>query len=342
MISISCSPKKTYYENLSKMWKSDHQINPSSLVIQDESIYCHTDSTILKMNLSDGNIVWEIENQGSYLNSKPLFIRGDIYFAGRNVLQKVSTEGEIVWKINTGQKTFGLTNYQNLIINCRTNQGLFANDMKTGKEVWSLEPSYQLLSPTQPVISEDLLLIGNLGSKPNAKRGISCIDLNNQSEVWSYTDEIFSNYGQPITDSNFVYVNVMNSYKDGYTIKLNKRTGKLIWRVKTEPETKITPLMKDNIIYISSYKDGVKALDVDSGEVMFSGTNIENQSQTDLVYHDNSIIYGSQKRELLALDKNGELNIISKFEYGIGNPVKNGKTLYVMDGNSTLSKISSY
>lgn len=343
LVVSSCITKDSLYDELSIMWKTDRPVNPNSLIIHNDNIYCHGDSTILKINLENGKTEWEIRNQGSYLSSRPLAIEEDIYFAGRHVVQRVNSEGEVIWKINTGQKTFGLTHYQNLIINCRTNQGLFANDIRTGQEVWSIKPNCQSLSPSKPTISDNMLFIGNFGSQEMKKgTGLYCLDIRTQSEVWSYEDESCNNYGQPITDSDFVYCNLMDTYLNGYTIKLNKKTGNLIWRIKSNPEVAITPVIKDTIIYISSFEDGIKAINKESGGIIFRGVKMGNQSHTELLYHENSIIYGSQERELITVDKNGKVNVISRFEYGIGTPVKNGKTLYVMDGNGKLIKIRSY
>lgn len=343
LIVSSCAPKDTFYYGTETVWQSDHKINSNSIVIHNEAIYGHTDSSILKLKLNDGSKIWEIVNQGSYLSSKPLVIGEDIYFAGRHILQKVNSEGHIVWKINSGQKTYGLAKYENLIINCRTNKGLCANDMRTGEEVWSIEPNYQLISPTNPAISEDMVFVGNLGYQEGQEETeLCCLDLRTQKKVWSYKDELCDNYGQPVTDSDFVYFNVMDGYQDGYSIKLNKRTGNLIWRIKSYPEVAIKPLLKDSIIYISSFKDGIKAINKESGEVVINALNVETQSQTELLFHENSVIFGSPNRELISVDKNGKISVISKFDYGIGNPIKYKEVLYVMDGNGKLFKIGSY
>ena len=337
---LSCKPKECYHERLNELWNSEILIYPSSIIIQNQSIYCHTDTSILKLNLKDGKKIWEHKSQGSFLSSKPLITETGFYFGGNQILQKINPEGQIDWKLNTNSKTFGLRKHKNLIINCRTNKGLFANDLITGKEVWTITPNYQQLSSTEPAIFENKLFIGGLGYDKNANGNVlSCISLEDQTEIWSYNDEVGNSYGDPIVDSSSVYLNIADPYEEGYTVKLDKNSGKVLWRVRTEPELAIVPIFKDSLVYLSSYKNGIMGLRKNSGEIVYQSPNSQYQSQTELIIFNDKLIYGNEHRELVSIKDNSKQSIISKFEYGIGNPRHHENNLYIMDGNSAVYKI---
>ncbi len=182
-----------------------------------------------------------------------------------------------------------------------------------------------------------ILLEGSTGGKTK----LTCIDLSEQTEKWSYVDKAGKSYGQAVVDSDYVYFNVWDPYKDGYTGKLHKDSGRLIWRVKTEPEIVIAPILIEDVIYISSYTNAITALSRENGEIIFSGIDRADQAHTDLIEYEGAIVYGNEKRELISLSKDGQIDIVSHFNYGVGNPIKVGNELCVMDGNSTLFKLQN-
>lgn len=339
---FSCKEKTEYHQNLNFVWKTnDVNWNASSLKLDQDFIYGHTmNDSVFKLNISNGKILWKKYSRGSYTTLSPEIYNGIIYIGGADKLKAFNKNGDLLWSESTNKKTRGLIINDSIIINTRTNKGLFANHLKSGKELWSIQPDYQMLSTSKPTLKDSLLIIGNFNYKKNIGSHLTCINLNQKNFEWEIKNKGYSN-SQAIIENSSVLFNSDSSYLKGFTYKADLVTGKILWKVKTNPEVYLKPLLNNHNLYINSYENGILCLDIKNGEIIWSTKNKDLCAGTDFILHKGILYFGTQDSKFLGINGKGEIIFKSEFEYGIGNPFIYKGDIYVNDGNERLFKIKN-
>src|SRR5690606_37382021 len=123
---------------------------------------------------------WKRYSRGSYSNLTPVIFNNKIFVGGADKLKAFDKKGNLLWSKSTNTKTIGLTFKDSIVFNTRTNEGLFANHILNGKELWSIKPNYQMLSMSNPSIIDSLLIIGDFDYKKNIGNHLTCINIDKQ------------------------------------------------------------------------------------------------------------------------------------------------------------------
>ena len=144
-ILFNCTNEKNkieYHQNLDLIWDIENvNWNGTSLIMSEGNIYGHTLSdSIFKLDFKSGKIIWKKYLRGTYSNEIPKVQKEKIFFSGAENLIALNKNGKLLWSENTNTKTVGLTLNDSIILNTRTSEGLFANSIKSGKEVWNIKP----------------------------------------------------------------------------------------------------------------------------------------------------------------------------------------------------------
>ena len=236
---LSCSNKKDkidYHQNLDFVWESKNvNWNTSSLVLDKGFIYGHTmNDSIFKSNISDGTIIWKKYSRGTYASLTPKIYKDLILVGGADKLKAFDKNGTLLWSQTTNKKTIGLTLNDSIIFNTRTNDGLFANNIKNGKEEWSIKPKYQMLSMSNPSITDSLLVLGNFDYEENIGSHLTCINIDKRTIKWEIENNGYLN-GESIIENNNLIINSDSLYQKGFTSKIDLLTGKTLWKTNTNP-----------------------------------------------------------------------------------------------------------
>lgn len=341
---FNCSNKNDkidYYQNLDFIWESkDVNWNPSTVILDQGFMYGHTmNDSIFKLNFANGTIIWKKYSRGSYTNLTPKIYKDIILVGGADKLKAFDKDGKLLWSEITNTKTIGLTLNDSIIFNSRTNEGFFANSIKSGKEVWNMKPKHQMLSTSNPSIKDSLLILGNFNYKENIGSHLTCININKRTVKWELENKGYLN-GKSIIENNNLIVNSDSAYQKGFTTKIDLLTGKTLWKTNTNPVIFYKPKLFNNKIFIPSYKNGIVCINNQTGKVLWK-LNKDFYPNTELVLHKNVLFFGTQKRELIGINKKGEVVFKSNFEYGIGNPFIYDNDIYINDGRGKLFRVTS-
>lgn len=336
---LSCRNNKVeYHQNLELVWENQLlEWNASSLVFDDGFIYGHTlNDSIFKLNFVDGEIVWMKYSQGAYSSLGPLVHDNRIFFGGAKTLKSYDKEGRLIWSVLTNKKTTGLSIKDSVIYNVRRGEGLFANDIYSGKELWNLKPNYQMLTASGPTIKDSLLIIGNFDYKEGEGNHLTCISINDKSVKWQLKNNGYFNNSAVIQD-NYVIINSDSAYVKGYTYKVDLQSGNVLWRTETNPVLFYQSKIMAENVFVPSYDDGIYCLNMEDGEVMWKLTD-EYYPDSELLLYDDILYFGTTSREFVGVNSLGKIIFTSKFEYGIGNPFVYNQEVYVNDGKGRLFK----
>jgi len=341
---LNCSNKKdkiNYHQNIDFVWESkDVNWNTSSLILDKGFVYGHTmNDSIFKLNISNGTIIWKKYSRGTYSNLTPKIYKDIILVGGTDKLKAFDKDGKLLWSKITNTKTIGLTLNDSILFNTRTGEGLFANNIKSGKEVWNIKPKYQMLSMSNPSITDSLLILGNFDYKENIGSHLTCININKRTIKWEIENDGYLN-GKSIIENNNLIVNSDSAYQKGFTKKIDLLTGKTLWKTNTNPVVFYKPKPFNNIIFVPSYENGIVCVNNQTGKILWK-LNKEFYPDTELVFHKNVLFFGTIKRELIGINKKGEIVFKSNFEYGIGNPFIYKNDVYINDGKGRLFKIKN-
>lgn len=341
-IILNCKEKTEYHQNLDFVWKNkDVNWNTSSLKLDSDFIYGHTmNDSIFKLKISNGKILWKRYSRGSYATLSPEIYNGKIYIGGADKLKSFNNEGDLLWSETTNTKTKGLVINDSIILNTRTSKGLFANHLKSGKELWSIEPDYQMLSTSKPSLKDSLLIIGNFNYKESIGSHLTCVNLKKKNFEWEITNKGYLN-SQAIIEDSSVLFNSDSAYLKGFTYKADLMTGKILWKIKTNPEVFLKPLLNNHKLYINSYENGILCIDTKNGKIIWNTKNKNLDAGTDFIFYKGILYFGTQDRKFLGINGKGEIVFKSEFEYGIGHPFIYKGNIYVTDANGRLFKIKN-
>lgn len=343
-ILFNCTNEKDkieYHQNLDLVWDFENvNWNATSLNLSEGNIYGHTiNDSIFKLDFKSGKVIWKKYLRGTYSNEIPKAQKEKIFFSGAENIIALNKNGKLLWSEITNTKTIGLTLNDSILFNTRTDEGLFANSIKSGKEVWNIKPKYQMLSMSNPSITDSLLILGNFDYKENIGSHLTCINIDKRTIKWEIENNGYLNGDSTIENNNLI-INSDSSYQKGFTTKIDLLTGKTLWRTNTNPVIFYKSKIFNNKIFVPSYKNGIVCINDQTGEILWK-LNKEFYPDTELVFHKNVLFFGTIKRELIGINEKGEIVFKSNFEYGIGNPFIYENDLYINDGKGKLFKIKN-
>ena len=192
------------------------------------------DGLIQARSLADGELFWEVETDLP-ISSGPV-IDGDLLFVATSkadVLALNTNTGEAVWKHRVSSEVMALPVVVGDYLIVRSGDGFdIALNREDGKEVWSIEhniPALSVRGEGAPLAIGDMVIIGYANGKLMA---INAVD---GAHIWETSVAI------PRGRSEIDRLTDLNG----------------------------TPVLSDDIIFVSSYKSGVNAVTPIDGEVLW-------------------------------------------------------------------------
>lgn len=212
----------------------------------------------------------------NYLKFQPAIYHDSIiYLDYEGTLSSVHKKtGELNWRREFNLPVSGqfLIHKDKIIFG--TSQGeLITAQINNGKILWRVQLSSEILS--KPAVADDFLIISTVDGY------LYGLDVSNGSQRWVYNRTVpvltLRGSSTPIITNGVV----LNGFENGKLIALALKSGRVMWDTtialpsgSTEIERiidiNITPVVKDDLVYIATYQGRLAAVELSSGKIVWS------------------------------------------------------------------------
>ena len=214
------------------------------------------------------------------VNLVPAIADGRVIIADREGLIQARNpdDGELLWEVETDLPiSVGPVIDNELLFFGTSKAEVLALSTETGKAVWKHRVSSEVLA--LPVVAEDKVLIRTIDGKDLA------LNRADGKQVWAIEHNTpalsIRGDGAPVVVDESVII----GYANGKLVAVNLYDGAYIWeksiaiprgRSEIDRLTDIngTPIFKDDTIFVSSYKNGISAVSLIDGEVLWRNESI--------------------------------------------------------------------
>ena len=83
---------------------------------------------------------------------------------------------------------------------------------------------------------------------------------------------------------------------------MNPENGNLIWKYKTNAAVLGCPIIEDEQVYIGGSDRKFRAIDLDTGELIWEFSGLDGFVETKPVFYDNKILFGAWDEHFYCLD----------------------------------------
>ncbi len=214
-------------------------VNLVPAIADDRIVVADIEGLIQARNLADGELLWEVETDLP-ITSGPV-IDQDLLFVGTgkaDVLALKVETGEAVWKRRVSSAVLALPVVAGDTLLIRTIDGKdLALNRNDGKQIWVLEhldPALSIRGDGAPVVADDSVIIGYANGK------LVAVNLSDGAYLWEKSVAI------PKGRSEIERLTDING----------------------------TPVVRNDIIFVSSFNSGLSALTLIDGEVLWRNESI--------------------------------------------------------------------
>jgi outer membrane protein assembly factor BamB len=208
-------------------------------------------------------------------------------------------DGTVEWTLKTGNRFFSGAAIADGLAYIPGGDGkLYALRVLTGEKVWEYNSGEELV--TEPTIVKGKALVAS------QSEALFAVDLKTGKWLWQYRRDPPSGFTVRGASRPAVYEDmVLMGFADGYIVALGLDDGVLRWERKLSGsgtaflDVDTTPVVDDKgRVFAASYKDGVSALDVRTGDLLWTTAR---PGVTSLLMH-GRVLFASGDGSLSAID----------------------------------------
>jgi outer membrane protein assembly factor BamB len=199
----------------------------------------------------------------NFASSSPAISNG-LVFIGSSVKETIgtvyalnSTTGSMVWSFKADFGVFTSPSVTNGIVYVSSEDTLYALNASTGNQIWSTQRA-----DTSPVVADGIVYVDGGDGNFNA------LNASTGSLIWSYPISEFSLAATaPAVANGIVYVGALNDHN---VYALNAATGSKIWSFPTGSLIISSPVVVNDLLYISSQNNYFYALNATTGSQLWN------------------------------------------------------------------------
>ena len=264
--------KKNYYQ------KNQIKQNPILFFANHKKnlVVADTMGNIFKLNMQDGNLIWDKKNTVSFYSQIKIF-NDKIYLADyENTLHCFSLKnGDLIWKLQTeksfirSQKKTSIVISDGLIFFNNSIGDITAADINTGDLIWqtSTQPN-TIYQEAYSYKASDLVISKNSIIFSNNKNEFFLLDKETGMIQWKQS---INSYVRPTIIDNLIFTVSL----EGYLVIIDKKSGKILRATdifdifKKKKREKILPvgfIVAKNHIYLSTSNGRLLLIDFITGK----------------------------------------------------------------------------
>ena len=200
----------------------------------------------------------------NFASSSSPAISNGLVFIGSSVKETIgtvyalnSTTGSTVWSFKADFGVFTSPSVTNGIVYVSSEDTLYALNASTGNQIWSTQRA-----DTSPVVVDGIVYVDGGDGNFNA------LNASTGSLIWSYPISEFSLAATaPAVANGIVYVGALNDHN---VYALNAATGSKIWSFPTGSLILSSPVVVNDLLYISSQNNYFYALNATTGSQLWN------------------------------------------------------------------------
>jgi outer membrane protein assembly factor BamB len=231
----------------------------SCLVNEGRLYFGSQDSYVYAVDTTTGKEIWRFKT-GAEVGSAPTIHEGVLYIGSYdgNLYALAPETGKELWRFKTGGNISNPLSYfvegNVLYIGC-TDGNIYAIYLENGREKWRFKTGSWILASPKPV-GDFIYFVSSDGN-------MYCIDKDGKL-VWKFmTDACMDGSPEVVVEKGILYYSSSN----GNLYALYAKSGKEIWRFKTDGEIISCPLLHEGKLYFGSFDCHFYCIDIKGKEI---------------------------------------------------------------------------
>lgn len=262
-------------DNGSLIWEYVHQggnfVYSDPLVVDNTLFAGSTDGYMCSFDAVTGAVRWKFYTGGEGIESPAALKNGILYFGSSNDKFYAVDEatGELKWIFQT---YFNVSTraifYDNNVIFGSDDGNVYALDAVSGEFRWNYSMG-GMCNQSSPVLHNGVLFIGS------RDKYLHAINANDGSPKWMFTDSVCSmEMSTPFVSDGKVFIgswySVDNFNQPGSLYAVDEETGDLVWKSMNLLGVGASPVVGEDVLFISPDDGNFYALDPTTGTFIWS------------------------------------------------------------------------
>lgn len=305
---------------------------------------------VFGIDATNGNILWEQtaydgpvadgrHRKSSFAASTPVTDGAMVYvFLGTEGVYAYTVDGELKWKHDLGEiKTLGLgfatspiLHGDLVILQCDENNGdksfIVAFDKTSGKEMWRQTRKVQSSWATPVIVDGQLVTAGY--------EFIIAYDPRTGAELWRTKGVESNSIPSPVFGHGLIFMTAGYPAKNVLAIKAGAKTADVSWTYARGTAYVTSPILVGDLLYLSTDRGIVTALDAKTGEVRYEGGRVPVPATftASMVAFGDKILQASEDGDVFVIQAGPEHKIVTTNKLGepiYASPALSNGTIYI-------------
>jgi len=307
------------------------------MILDGNTIFLHPRSgPVTKFDKISGTVVWEEEKELS--NSSPVLGNGKYYFIESRDQTMVALDaetGERLWAqtnidVLTGGNSFAFSD--GFLYISGVSKEIKKINAEDGNKVWAYNTGVTMT--TTPIVHESTLYMGGDGGY------FISLDIENQSEKWSFREEPRFNLTIPVYYENKIFI---GKY-DGSVLAIDATNGNKLASLQCGEKIMSVPTTNGKYFYISDTDGSIYKIDMMENSIVWTKKLAPDGTTLRLAADTNNLYVTNLASEVKALEiESGDEKWSFQLPNGATSPVEalsDGLLLWVITAEGTLYKLN--
>ncbi len=240
-------------------YTTGYWIQSSPAVCNGRVYFGSDDNNVYCLNADNGSLIWMFPT-GDDVSVSPIVDNGYLYVGSKDhsFYCLNADSGNLVWRYLTDHRIRYITPviHGDKVIFSSEDRFVYCLNKYDGEQIWSFETGFL---PSSPTVYDDKVFFSALSYFGEIDNKLYCLDVDTCRMLWSYklvSDWHTLSSDPPVVENGRIY----GCYADDYTYCNSVDNGELLWRFEAESFVRHTPIIVNDIVYVTSWDGHVYSL----------------------------------------------------------------------------------